>query len=52
MRLETAGKKGKKLGDVSGHNYGNHNRDTEICKVNWKSRPELPSTYRDRNVPE
>jgi hypothetical protein len=54
MRLETAGKKEKKLGDLSGHNCpcGNHNRETEICKVNWKSHRELTPTDRDRNVPK
>jgi len=53
MRWETAGKKEKKLGDLSSHGCpcGNHNRGNEICKVNWKSHPELTSTDRDRIVP-
>jgi len=54
MRVETAGKKEKKLGDLSSHGCprGNHNRGNEICKVNWKSHPELTSTERDRIVPK
>jgi hypothetical protein len=50
MRWETAGKEERKLGDLSGHNSprGNHNRRAEICKVNWKSNPELTSTDEGR----
>ena len=46
MRWETAGKKENKFGDLSGNSYppyANHNKGTEICKVNWKSKPELTS---------
>jgi hypothetical protein len=46
MRWETAGKKENKFGDLSGNSYpqyANHNKGTEICKVNWKSQPELTS---------
>jgi hypothetical protein len=54
MRLETGGETGRKFGGLSGHNYpcGNHNRGTEICKVNWKSHPEVTSKDRDRNDPK
>jgi hypothetical protein len=54
MRLETAGKKERKFGDLPGHNCacGNHNRENEICKLNRKSHPELTSTDRDRIVPK
>jgi len=53
MRLKTAGKKESKFGDLSSHSCacGTHNRENEICKVNWKSHPELTSTDRDKIVP-